>query len=235
VIDVYQRGNADRYMTPGTISLYTIAQGVEYAQFASRWWSSVVAMDPLPDEVVIVIGKEDHAGIRDLVTDDVNTRIVELDEPFSNAYFRAGADAGSCTWIGFCGIDDQMLPQAYADIPEATRAGAEILVGTVLLSSGTIWRGSWNPLSLRQFNTLPAHSPVRRSLYERAGGFPDIHWSDWGFWLRCADLHPQVMNSSHPTAIFDVGEDRETMSGVSLDPQVRAAADAEILTMIRHS
>lgn len=211
-----------------TVTLYTVAEGAAYAPFAPRWWESVRRMDPLPDEVVIVIGADDHAGIRELVTPDVNTVIVQLEEPFSNSYFRAGVNAATSEWIAFSGIDDQMLPHAFVDIPTATRLAADVIVGTIFLSNGGMWRGSWDPAAMRHVNTLPAHSPFRQSIYERVGGFPDIRWSDWGFWLRCAAAGARPYQGTQPIAIFDIGEGRETMSGVSLQDHIRKQADAEL-------
>jgi hypothetical protein len=211
-----------------TISLYTIAEGAAYAPFVQRWWDSVSRMNPMPDEVVLVIGADDKAGVRNIVPEADPVRIITLSEPFSNRYFSAGADACSSEWIGFCGIDDLMLPSAYKDVPQASAKGAEIMVGTIILSNGVTWQGVWNPDVLQRHNTLPAHSPFRKSLYSRVAGFPDIHWSDWGFWMKCAQHGATVMHSPQPIAIFDIGENRETMSGVGLPDHKRAAADKEL-------
>ena len=211
-----------------SISLITIAEGEAYKSFVPRWWESVIRMDPMPDSIIIVIGAEDRAGVLDVITEDVPVCVVSLDEPFSNAYFTAGFSAADTDWVGFCGIDDQMLPRAYADIPEATLLGAEIIPGTIVLSNGQVWRGTWNVEALQRHNTLPAHSPVTKELWERVGGFPDIRWSDWGFWLKCAKENPAIYQATEPLAIFDIGDGRETMSGVTLDPAIRARADAEL-------
>lgn len=210
------------------ITLYTIAEGEAYAPFAPRWWAAVEKMDPQPAEIVVVIGAEDRCGIRELTAGADRVRIIELDQPFSNTYFTTGCEAGTQEWVGFCGIDDQMLPNAYADLLDATEAGADILVGSIILSSGGIWRGTWDPTALERHNTLPAHSPFRRSLYDAVGGFPDIHWSDWGFWLRCAAHGAKPFYAREPLAIFDVGDSHETMSGVNLDPYTRRNADEEL-------
>lgn len=215
------------------VSLFTIAEGAAYAPFVPRWWAAVQEMDPQPAEIILVIGSEDHAGVRDQIPRDAQIRFVELDEPFSNRYFTVGCESVTQEWAGFCGIDDQMLPRAYADIPEANEAGADILVGSILLSTGQVWQGSWDPQALLRHNTLPAHSPFRKSLWEKVGGFPDIRWSDWGFWLKCAAHNASTFQSRDLLAIFDVGQDHETMSGVSLDPQIRAAADRELLDFAR--
>lgn len=217
-----------------TISLYTVAEGADYGPFVARWWESVQRMDPMPNEIVIVIGSEDRAGVRKVIGREDRVKVVQLDEPFSNRYFSTGAEACSSEWVGFCGIDDVMLPRGYSQVPAANERGADIMVGTIILSNGATWRGSWAPQALRRYNTLPAHSPFRKSVYERVGGFPDIHWSDWGFWLRCARAGVTVAHSLEPIAIFDIGEGRETMSGVGLSESKRRAADAELQEFLRN-
>lgn len=211
-----------------TIGLMTIAEGKDYAPFVQRWWDSVIAMNPLPDEVIVVIGRDDAAGTRNVITDEALVRLVVLDEPFSNNYFTEGVKATTSEWVGFCGVDDMMLPRAYSEVQYATALGAEIMVGSVLLNGEKLWRGSWNPSVMHQYNPLPAHSPFRKELWERVGGFPDLHWSDWGFWLKCATQNPSVYQAVEPTAIFDTGEGRETMSGVGLDTRKRIEADQEL-------
>jgi hypothetical protein len=232
VVEMFHKENAASYQTKPTITLYTVAEGAAYAPFAERWLDSVKAMNPLPDEIVIVIGPDDHCQIRNRDMAGLNTRIIQLDEPFSNAYFRAGAENATSEWVAFCGLDDQMLPHAYKDLAHANAINANIMVGTIYLSNGTLWRGTWNPSALRNHNTLPAHSPIKKSLYQRVGGFPDIHWSDWGFWLLAAANGAKPFHSPEPLAIFDIGENRETMSGVSLSDQIRLAADNELKTFM---
>lgn len=215
-----------------SITLYTVVEGEHYAQFIPRWWESVQHMTPAPDEVLIVTGKTHRDTIESLDPQHINLTILHLDQPFSNAYFRAGVEYAASEWIGFSGIDDIMLPNGYKDVAAADAAHADIMVGTIILSNGAIWRGTWNTHALTQHNTLPAHSPFRRDLYDQAGGFPDIHWSDWGFWLRCATIGAKPFHSPEPIAIFDIGDTHETMSGVGLDPRKRIQADQELRTFI---
>lgn len=217
---------------PITASLFTAAEGEAYAPFIPRWWESVQQMDPPPDEIVISIHPLDKASVRDVVAEDDRVRLVEIDEPFSNKFFREACAATTSTWVSFSGVDDVMLPYAYADIAEATEVGADIIVGTIALSNGSIWRGSWNPYEMRYRNTLPAHSPYRKSLWEKVGGFPDIRWSDWGFWLKCLREDPVIFVGTRPIAIFDIGEGRQTMSGVDLAATTRAEADRELLEFL---
>ena len=206
------------------VSLVTIAEGSAYAAFVEPWRAAITEMSRKPDEIVIVIGAKDAAGIRGYDWSEIPTKIVTLNEPFSTAYFNAAVCAASSDWISFCGIDDLMLPDAYVGIDDH----AEIIVGTVLLDNVRAWRGSWNPEHMQHYNPLPAHSLYKKDLWIEVGGYPDIRWSDWGFWLKCATTNPTVSYATHPLAIFNTGQDRETMSGVSLDPLIRMQADLEL-------
>ena len=206
------------------VSLITVAEGSAYASFVEPWRAAITEMSRKPDEIVIVIGDKDAAGIQDYDWSDIPTKIVTLHEPFSNAYFNAAVCAASSGWISFCGIDDLMLPNAYIGIDDSS----DIAVGTVLLDNIRAWRGSWNPEHMQHFNPLPAHSLFKKDLWIQVGGYPDIRWSDWGFWLKCATTNPTVSYAENPLAIFNTGQGRETMSGVSLDPLIRMQADLEL-------
>lgn len=206
------------------ISLVTIAEGSAYASFVEPWRAAITEMSRKPDEIVIVIGEQDAAGIHGYDWSEIPTKIITLHEPFGTAYFNAAVSAASSDWISFCGIDDLMLPNAYIGIDDSSH----IAVGTVLLDNVRAWRGSWNPEHMQHFNPLPAHSLYKKDLWIEVGGYPDIRWSDWGFWLKCATVNPIVSYAAYPLVNFNTGQDRETMSGVSLDPLIRMQADLEL-------
>jgi len=157
---------------------------------------------------------------------------VPLSSGFGVEYFNAAVKAADSEWVAYCGIDDQMMPDAFADLNRAEELGANLMVGNLLMSNGHRWMGAWNTIALQQFNTLPAHSPYKRSLWEKAGGYPDVRWSDWGFWLH-ATPHAVPYHSQFITAIFDIGETHETMSGINLDTTIRQQADNEIAELIK--
>lgn len=206
------------------VSLVTVAEGATYQSFVKPWRESILRMNRKPDEIVIVIGSEDSTKVRSHDWSNIPTKIIELNEPFSNHFFNAATDAATSEWISYCGIDDLMLPDAYIDLDNDT----DISVGSVMLDEQTLWEGTWDKEFMKHFNPLPAHSLYKRALWEKVGGYPDIRWSDWGFWLRCAQTNPKVSQGKNPVAIFDTGEGRETMSGLHLDPAIRATADLEL-------
>lgn len=206
------------------VSLVTMAEGESFSPFVEPWREAVSNMARKPDEIIIVIGHEDKTGIKNYDWSGIPTKIITLNEPFSNTYFNAAVNAASGDWISFCGIDDFMLRNAYIVIND----DSDIHVGIVLLDNERPWRGSWNPEHLRHFNTLPAHSLYKKDLWIKVGGYPDIHWNDWGFWLKCATTNPTVSFAQYPTASFNTGQGHETMSGVNLNPLKRQRADTEL-------
>ncbi len=217
-----------------TVTVFTIAESAAYAHFIPRWWNAILLMNPRPTQIVITHHYEDHAQVITSVPTgyDIPTKFVPLSSEFGVEYFNAAVMEATSEWVAYCGIDDQMTPHALADLNRAQEIGANVAVANLLMSNGNKWTGSWNPEALKQFNTLPAHSPYKRSLWEQVGGYPDVRWSDWGFWLRAAP-HVIPYHSQFITAIFDIGETHETMSGINLDDDIRQRADEEIRELIQ--
>jgi hypothetical protein len=215
-----------------TVSM-TITGGHErYAPFVRRWWNSVLAMEVRPDEIIAVIDEQDSTGVSGVIdAREVPTRIIRMGSPYSVDYVNTAFGAASCEWVSFCGLDDKMAPRAYVDIPDA--GDADLIVGSIELSSGGVWHGDWNVDALQQANTLPAHSLFRKYLWVELGGIPDVRWSDWAFWLKCAQRGVKTYKSTNTTAWFDVGADHETVSGLQVSASVRADAHRELMEFRR--
>jgi hypothetical protein len=210
-----------------TVSLITPGAHERYAPYVARWWESVLAMNPRPDEIVATIDADDSAGLRSIIDpNEIPTQIIVMPGPYSVDYLNTGFAAAHSEWLGFCGIDDMMKVSAYADVSEA--GDADIIVGRIELSNGVVWNGTWEPDDLANRNTLPAHSLIRKKLWIELGGVPDIRWCDWGFWLKCAKRGVKTYSSKHLTAWHDLGHDHETISGMQVPDDVRAAANEEL-------
>jgi hypothetical protein len=210
-----------------SVSLIVSGAHERYAQYAQRWWDALLAMEKRPDEIVATIDENDSAGLAAIIDpNEVSAQIIVMPEPYSVNYINTAIAAAQGEWLSFCGIDDMMRPRAYADIHEA--GDADIIIGTLDLSTGITWGGMWNPEFLMSHNTLPAHSFIRKQLWEELEGLPDIRWSDWGFWLKCAKRGVKTYPSKNVTAWHDLGLNHETISGLSLPAEVRTAADEEL-------
>jgi len=214
-----------------TITLVVTGGHERYAPFVQRWWDSVLIMEPRPDEIVAVIDTNDTTGLGGIIDpNEIPCQIIVKDYPYDITYLNDGFGAATHEWVAFCGIDDMMMKNAYADIDQA--GDADIIVGSIELSSGDIARGAWDVDALMTQNTLPAHSPFRKQLWVDVGGLPDIRWSDWGFWIKCAKRGVTTYTTNNVTAWFDMGANHETMSGVQVPADVRAAADRELYEFI---
>jgi hypothetical protein len=210
-----------------SVSLIVSGAHQRYAKYAQRWWDAILAMEQRPDEIVATIDDHDSAGLAAIIDpNEIPTKIIVMSEPYSAEYINTAMGAAEGEWLSFCGIDDTMRPHAYTDISEA--GSADIVIGTLDLSTGITWGGMWNPEFLMSQNTLPAHSFIRKELWKELNGLPNIRWSDWGFWLKCAKRGVTTYSSKNVTAWHDLGLDHETLSGLLLPAEVRAAADEEL-------
>jgi len=211
-----------------TVSLIVSGGHERYAPYVARWWNSVLAMNPRPDEIVATIDKDDSSGLGKVIDEqEIPAQIIVMPGPHSIDYLNTAFGAATSEWLGFSGIDDMMKPSAYADVSDA--GDADIIVGSIELSCGGFHYGFWNPDALMHENTLPAHSLIRKRLWSELGGLPDLRWSDWGFWLKCAHRGVRTYTSRNVTAWFDMGEDHETVSGLQVPASVRANAHRELM------
>jgi hypothetical protein len=215
-----------------SLAIFTISRAERYGVFLPRWWQALATLERQPDQIVIVHHESNLARVPESVPAEYASRVklVGTDAEAGFLYPNLCVQAADTDWVAFCGLDDQVLPNAYDELAEC---GAEILVGNLRLSNGGESKGSWDVGRLRVENTLPALSPFRKSLWERVGGWPHVYWGDWGFWMKCAIGGATTLRSDNFQALFDLGETHETESGRLLDSETRAAANAEIIEFAR--
>jgi hypothetical protein len=84
------------------------------------------------------------------------------------------------------------------------------------------------------FRLLGAN-PITKQLWEAAGGFLDgIRFADWGLGIQMNKtglVKPFYANTMR--VIYDVGYDRQTLSGAMLDPAERAEGMEQPRRLIR--
>ena len=214
------------------VSVPVAVWGRAFAEFIPGWWDAVLAMDPMPTQIVIGYENPDMAGLVDSVPDDLpcDVKGIVLEDggfgDYWNQVFRACDEA----WIAPCCIDDRFLPGALARIPDADEAGAELLVdGIVWKYRGGEWRGYWDAAAIGRVLTLPGAAPFKRSLFDRVGGFrADVYSSDWAFYMDAAVAGVRTFQADTLRIVFDEGNAHSTRSGVRLDADTRRAADEQI-------
>jgi len=204
-----------------------------FSQFLPRYWNAIASMDPLPDQVVIAHSINDYCGVTNIPEGfPVKVKLIPVNATRTHDFGVAAMDAVETDWISFCGLDDQMLPDAYKDIQAATEADADILVGGIKLSVGTDVMGRWALESIKYANNIAAHCPFTKRLYDRLGPWPDIRWNDWGWWAKCYKENVNVYHTDTRFVIFDVGADHPTESGIAFAGEERSQADIEVKKFI---
>ena len=202
--------------------------GNRYSRFVSRWWDAIAAMKPRPAEVVVVHSDPEPLGLLAAAPDGIPVVAV----PFAGSHAamcNAGVRAASQPWCSTIGVDDCYCPDALGLLGAADAIGADVMVWNHReRDSDHVWECFWSSRHLRRCNTVQGASPFRKALWERVGGFPDLAWFDWGFWLMAAKHDAMALNTNRIGVIFDAGHSHDTFSGPALPESERLARDAEI-------
>ena len=216
-----------------TLAIHTSSHAEHYGIFIPRYWEAIKRLNRQPDQIVILYHESNLTGFPESVPAEYVCRVklVETDKEHGPETVNLNIGAVDTDWLAFCGLDDQVFPEAYDEL--AGIGEAEILVGNVRRSDGSDFMGVWDRELLKTRNTLTALSPYRKALWERVGGWPDIRWADWGFWIKCHMAGVETVQSANFQALFDVGETHLTDSGHMLSEDVRRAGEAELQQFAR--
>lgn len=204
------------------------APGNPYSQFVQRWWDSVLCVQPA--EVVVVHTDPEPLGLISAAPHGIVVTAVPMPGSFANG-MNAGVQAATQPWVSTIGVDDCYRHGACELLPLADAAGTEIMLWNHYELGSHVWTTSWDVKTLRRANTVQGASPFRRDLWVRAGGFPDIGWGDWGFWLRCAKAGAKAWHCGRIGVDFDPGISHSTYSGRALSEQDRDARDNEVFAL----
>jgi len=215
----------------------------KFTPFLPGFWEAIANMDPLPTQVVIAHSKVDHCGVTKPPKDfPVKIKYVPMPVPTDEDYVKdvlkyknAAMAAVETEWMNFCGLDDRMLPHAYKDIPAATEAGVDIVVGGVKLSTDSNYMGHWSKEGLNYPGgyAMPCHCPFTKRLFDRLGPWPSIYWYDVGWWNMCLKAETPVLQTDNLFAVFDVGATHETISGPLADGNRKSLADTEAIEFLK--
>lgn len=206
-----------------------------FARFVPGWYATIAAMDPAPAEVCIACPPGDASGAATPPQEfPIPVTVVRVDGYNPTDFMQAAVRACHTKWVSWAGLDDRVLPAALTDIPSADAAGAELLVGKYQSGSGGSVIGEWNPAALATSgrNDMAANSPFTREAFERVGGWPDIHFHDWGLWLRLARAGVKTFATNHVGMVQDLGHHHVTRSGVQMPGDLRRTAMAEIRVLV---
>jgi len=162
------------------ITVVGFAWGSAYKDEVQGWWDSVQALDPPADDIVIAYHPDDDCGVKDLPC-----RLVECRTRTCDAMYHAAIAIIKEGWIAGLAMDDRFYPDALSCIPDGNEF--DVVANTLrFMSSGGI-----NPSAPELFASAPMRNHVMgtswftKDIFERVGGYPDVYWSDWGFWWKC--------------------------------------------------
>ena len=162
------------------ITVVGFAWGSAYKDEVQGWWDSVQALDPPADDIVIAYHPDDDCGVKDLPC-----RLVECRTRTCDAMYHAAIATIKEGWIAGLGMDDRFYPDALSCIPDGNEF--DVVANTLrFMSSGGI-----NPSAPELFASAPMRNHVMgtswftKDIWERTGGYSNVHWSDWSFWWKC--------------------------------------------------
>jgi hypothetical protein len=156
------------------VTVWTTVFG-SYHRFLEGWLQA--AEMARPDRLLVVSDRPLKVPADVIVAEPVGE--------FPEHRFRNLACEVADGWLWQIDVDDRILPDALEVL--AGRSCDAVMVGCVT-SRGSEYIPAVMPHAdfLAGPNRYLSGSPFTKQLWERAGGFPDVAWSDWGFWRRCA-------------------------------------------------
>jgi hypothetical protein len=216
-----------------SLAIFTSSRAERYGVFFPRWWKAISELERQPEQIVIAYHESNLAKVPESVPKEYASRVKLVISASENGldYPNLCVESADTDWVAFCGLDDQVLPNAYDELELCL--DAEILVANLKLSDGSNSMGSWDLERMKHQNPMAFLSPFRKSLWQRVHGIPKIYWSDWGFWIKCAMAGATTYQSQNFQALFDLGVTHETESGPQLDRAIRLAADEELVTFAK--
>lgn len=218
-------------------AIFTMSLGFQnpdpFARFVPGWYAAIAGMDPLPAEVCIACPYGDASGIDAVPADfPVPVRIVRVASTHATDFLSAAVNHASTHWVSWCGIDDRVTPDALADLPDAGDADADLMVGWYLADGRRV--GGWDvwAMAVGGVNNTAANSPFTKRAFHAVGGWPGIHFDDWGLWLRMAHSKVRLHSTHRVGMVQDLGHDHVTRSGVQMPGELRRTAMAEVAALV---
>lgn len=162
------------------VTVVGLAWGTAYRDEVPGWWESIQALNPACDDIVIAHHPDDDCGVRDL-----DCRLVDCRTRTPDAMVNAAIQTIDEGWVAVLAMDDRFYPDAFACIPDAE--GFDVIANALRFKSHGFVNGS----APERMHSDPFHNHVMgtswftKEIWERVGGYPDVYWSDWGFWWKC--------------------------------------------------
>jgi hypothetical protein len=200
-------------------SLYLVSLGVKkpdvFDEFATSWWRAVEKMKPMPDEIIICATIGNNCKILEIPLFAKNrTSIVNVNpNETMSAHLNTAVDNCKGKWISWVGIDDLPLENLFSSVETAEKKKCEVILSGIKTTSGQVIFSNWERLAISSNNTVMSNTVCTKNLWRKAGGYPDVYFNDWGFWIHCFSLNPKIYKTQHITMLFNDSETHIRRSG----------------------
>jgi hypothetical protein len=200
-----------------TLGLGVALFGTSYSEFFPNYWKGVQSLSRQPDAVVVAHDAQNKDWVDSVIPQEYKTitKIIEMQGEFAD-YLLAIQTEQTTDWISICGADDYYLPGAFDELDQADAQGCDIYIDKIQMKhDGSIMEGRWIPELIPERMTCPGAAPIKRELFERAGGHTKgAIFDDWELYIRCVAADAKPFHASTIRIIYDIGYGRVTMSGV---------------------
>jgi len=182
-------------------SIVSVAWGNKYKVVVPRWWSFIEKIRIKPDEIVIAHHPEDDTGVQQLLKHkDFNIKLVECYDRNYAKMANTAISATSSEWFIPAGLDDFLYANAL-DFQKIVRPEVDIVLASREVTQDNIFvekeEKDFNKFNKLLSKTVSWHSlaegfedhrvfhnsPIRKSLWEKLGQYPDYIIADWAFFL----------------------------------------------------
>jgi hypothetical protein len=198
------------------VTVYSVCYG-NYDRFLPDWWASVVALNPAPADVVLITDRPQPIDCRQVIAAPSGRY------PYST-YLNTAVQACTTEHVATLDCDDTAMPDALA----GTNYDVDVYIWGLERSDGKIHcptnrsAGEVLELGYNPFNHGGVHTV---DIWRRAGGFRDVGYSDWAFYIDCAHAGATFATSGRVNYRYQWHPD-ESMTGPLITDHDRHAAEA---------
>ena len=211
-----------------TIGLPLAVWGQGYAEFLPRWWQGVLSLERKPDEVVIVTDRANQAhALATTPETNIPTSVFVIDGNDYSVFWNEAISKCDTEWVAICNADDQFLPQALNEIDAAEAEGCNLVCDWIQdKDTNELHASAWNQDSIGSHWTMLGAEPMKKSLWQAAGGFRHGYlFADWQLAMYMAKTgQVKAYHAQTVRIIYDRGQTRKTLSGVLQDHNIKAEA-----------
>ena len=187
-------------MSDNSVAVLGMVWGERYRMHVPEWFAAVDALEVKPDQIIVATLPDEVQFL-----DGYSCEIAICEHPNVERMTEAAAAKAKTTWLSPCGMDDRYLPEAFNDLPDMADDVDVVSVGVITTSGLRIdARPGQNMLDGDPHGVLGT-SYIRRSLWERLGGYDDRYMIvDWALWIKAMKVGAKFWMSPRHTHVIDI-------------------------------